>query len=161
MSQSWLAIADSIDTGPAGDEVSAYAFGAEYHNQVIAPVLLSARKVLLGSGQQIHCGVYPFLCRPWDGTLGDEPNAEFAFVIVGGCFDQSARLIGPAGIPRSEAHISQRLDAHDSLRRFGSKNGAGRKPERTKDGANYPSARSHRSIPGRLGRVTRRRSKPR
>ena len=161
IAQSLLTIADSVDTGSAGDEVSADVFRAEYHNQVIASVLLLARKILLGSGQQFHSGTYPFLCRPRHDTFGDESNAEFAFVIVRSCFDQSACFVGPVGVPCSEAHISQRLDAHDSLRRFGSKNSAGRKAKRTKDEANYLSARSHRSIRGRLGRVTRRRSKPR
>src|SRR5499433_1822443 len=161
VAQPLLTIADAIDTGPTGDEVTAYAFRAEYYNQVIAPVLVLSRKFLLDSGQQIHCGVYPFLYRPRHGALGGEPNTELTFVIVGGCFNQSARLIRPTGVPRSEAYVCQRLDADHSLRRLGSQNGAGRKTKRTKDGANYPSARSHRSIRGRLGRVTRRRNKPR
>src|SRR5215813_14591035 len=64
VAQPLLTIADAIDTGPTGDEVTAYAFRREHHNQVIAPVLVLSRKVLLDSGQQVHCGVYPFLYRP-------------------------------------------------------------------------------------------------
>src|SRR5262245_18419769 len=120
IAQPLMTIADRIDTGPTGDEVTAYAFRAEYHNQVIAPVPLLARKVLLDPRQQFHRGMYPLLYRPRHGALGNEPNTEFTFVIVGSCFDQSARLIWPTGVPRSEAHIRQRLDAHNSLRRLGS-----------------------------------------
>src|SRR5215475_7733588 len=99
IAQPLLTIADAINTGPTGDEVTAYAFRGEYYNQIIAPVLLLVRKVLLDFGQQVHCGVYPFLNRPWCGALGDKPNGKFTFVIIGGCFDQSACLIRPTGVP--------------------------------------------------------------
>src|SRR5262249_28645893 len=51
VAQPLLTITDAIDTRPTGDEVTAYPFRGEYHNQVIAPVLVLARKVLFDSGQ--------------------------------------------------------------------------------------------------------------
>src|SRR6266436_6962937 len=152
-------IADSIDPGAAGCEVRTDSLRGKHHDQVVGLVFLLDRKIFLGSGQQLGSGAYPFLCGPGIGAVGNEPNAEFAFIIIGGGLDQAAYLLWPTGVSSSEAHVRQGFDAHGSFRRLRSKQSAGRE-EATKDEANYPSARSHQSIRGRLGRVKRRRNRP-